>query len=136
MVRAIDIKIMEQILIIDFLNAFFNLFKARIEGYKIIDNKIFGIVGWINEEDKQAFVLKTDFEDSYIFNVKLLCDFLFENNFIDGDKIVLSENDLILRLVKNGWDENEAKEAISFICSFDVKMVDDGEVTDSFYIHF
>lgn len=127
---------MEQILIIDFLKAFFNLFKARIEEYKIIDKKILGVVGWLNDDGKQSFVLKTDFEISLIFNAKILCDYLLGNNFIDGDKIVLSESDLLLRMIKDGWIESDANAAINFLCSFDVKMVDDGEETDSFYVHF
>ncbi len=127
---------MEEQLIIDFLQSFFNLFKARIEEYKISDNKIFGILGWLNEDDKQNFILKTNFDIFFIFKAKLLCDYLLENNFIDGDKIVVSESDLVLRLIKDGWKENEANEAINFLCSFDVKMVDEGEETDSFYIHF
>lgn len=127
---------MEQILIIDFLKAFFNLFKARIEEYKIIDKKILGVVGWLNDDGKQSFVLKTDFEISLIFNAKILCDYLLGNNFIDGDKIALSESDLLLRMIKDGWIESDANAAINFLCSFDVKMVDDGEETDSFYVHF
>lgn len=127
---------MEQVLIIDFLKTFFNLFKAKIEEYKVLDKGISGTVGWLNEDDKQNFVLKTDFDISLIFNAKLLCDYLQKNNLIDWDKIVVTESDLILRLIKDGWKESDANEAINFLCAFDVKMVDDGEETDSFYIHF
>jgi hypothetical protein len=127
---------MEQQLIIDFLKAFFNLFKASIEDYKIVDKKVFGILGWLNEEDKQNFVLKIDFDISALTKPKLLCDFLFANDFINGDTIIVSESDLIFKLVNDGWKEIDAKESINFLCSFDVKMVDDGEETDSFYIHF
>ena len=41
---------------VQFLTSFFLLLKASIEEYKIFDNKISGIVGWDNEDDKQAFV--------------------------------------------------------------------------------
>lgn len=127
---------MEQIILIDFLKEFFNLFKAKIEDYKIIDDKIFGIVGWLNEDDKQNFVLKYDFNMSSILSAKLLCVYLFENNFVNGDKIIISENNLLLRLVEHKWNEDSAKEAINFLCNFEVKMLDEGEETDSFYIHF
>jgi hypothetical protein len=127
---------MENILIIDFLKAFFNLFNAKIEEYKIIDQKIIGTVGWLNEDDKQNFVLHIDFDIANLINAKLLCDYLFENNFVVGDNLIVSESDLLLRLIKDGWNESEAKGAINFLCYFDVKMIDDGEETDSFYIHF
>lgn len=127
---------MDKQLIIDFLKAFFNLFKAGIEDYKIVEKKVFGIVGWLNEEDKQNFVLNIDFDISSLTKAKLLCDFLFENNLINGDAMIVSENDLILKLIDNEWIENDAKESINFLCSFDVKMLDEGEETDSFYIHF
>ncbi|MBL0051183.1 MAG: hypothetical protein IPP29_06490 [Bacteroidetes bacterium] len=127
---------MEKQLIIDFLQAFFSLFKASIEDFKIVEKKVFGIVGWLNEEDKQNFVLKIDFDTSPLTKAKLLCDFLFENDLINGDTIIVSENDLILKLIENKWVEIDAKESINFLCSFDVKMLDDGEETDSFYIHF
>jgi hypothetical protein len=127
---------MEKQLIIDFLKAFFNLFNASIEDFKIVEKKVFGIVGWLNEEDKQSFVLKIDFDISSLIRAKLLCDFLLENDLINGDKIIVSENDLILKLTNNEWIEIDAKETINFLCSFDVKMVDEGEETDSFYIHF
>lgn len=127
---------MEKKLIIAFLRAFFNLFKANIEDYKIVEKKVIGIVGWLNEEDKQNFVLKIDFDISSLIKAKLLCDFLLENDLINGDTVIVSENDLILKLINNEWIEIDAKESINFLCSFDVKMVDDGEETDSFYIHF
>ncbi len=127
---------MEEILIIDFLKVFFNLFKAKIDSYKVFDNKMFGIVGWLNEEDKQNFVLKLDFDFSHIPNAKLLCSYLFENNFVYMDKIIISEKDLLLKLIETGWNQNTVNETINFLCSFDVKMLDDGEETDSFYIHF
>lgn len=127
---------MEKQLIIDFLKSFFNLFKASIEDFKIVDKKVLGIIGWLNEEDKQNFVLKIDFEISSLTKPKLLCDFLFQNDLINGDEIIVLESDLILKLMNNEWNEIDAKESINFLCSFDVKMVDDGEETDSFYIHF
>ncbi len=127
---------MEESVFIDFLQSFFALFKARIEHYKISKERISGVIGWLNEEDKQPFLLNMDFDCTSICIAKLLCDFLFENNLVRGDNIVISELSLIQKLIDDGWDAYKAKMAINFLCSFDVKMVDDGEETDSFYIHF
>ncbi len=127
---------MTQLIVFDFLNSFFNLFKANIEEYRIVDKLISGRLGWKDEVDKQDFVLKIDFNMSYLISAKLLCDYLMKNKLIDGDKIVVSEHDLVLKLIKSGWSEVEARETINFLCSFDVKMLDDGEETDSFYVHF
>ena len=124
------------LIIMDFLAAFFTLFKAKIEKYKIQDKKIFGTVGWLNENDKQNFVLIIDFDIAFLVNGRVLCDFLFKRNLINGDKIIISENDLLLKLIESGWNEIDAKESMQFLCSFDVKMIDDGEETDSFYVHF
>ncbi len=127
---------MEQLIIINFLKSFFMLFNAKIEEYKIMGQHVFGTIGWLNEEDKQDFVFKVDFDTSHINNVKLLCDFLYERDLINGDQIVVSEVDLLQTLKKEGWNEIEAKVAINSLCSLDVKMLDEGEETDSFFVHF
>ncbi len=49
---------------------------------------------------------------------------------------MLSESNLLTKLTKEGWKEDEAKETINLLCSIDVKMLDDGEETDSFFVHF
>ncbi|SEA68104.1 hypothetical protein SAMN05192529_1466 [Arachidicoccus rhizosphaerae] len=127
---------MEQSIIINFLKSFFTLFKAKIEEYKIVNKKIFGTVGWLNEEDRQDFVFKIDFDTLILSRVKSLCDFLYEMNLVNGDKIIVSENNLLEMLKKEGWSRIDAKEAVDGLCSLEVKMVDEGEETDSFFVHF
>ena len=119
-----------------FLESFFNLFKARIEDYKIFDNKIYGTIGWKNEDDNQDFIFKENIEAPLLSNMKLLCDFIVDNKLNVGDKIVVSENELIQKLINLKWDANEAKNAINGLCNLDVKMLDEGEETDSFFVHF
>jgi uncharacterized protein YaaW (UPF0174 family) len=55
---------------------------------------------------------------------------------IDGDKIIATENDLLEMLKKEGWNNVDAEETINALCSLDVKMIDEGEETDSFFMHF
>ena len=127
---------MEHLLIIKFLESFFNLFKARIEDYKIVGEKIFGIVGWIDEDEKQDFVYEENFDETILSKVKLLCDFITKNKLNEGDRIIVSENELIQKLKNEKWGEVEAKNAIDNLCKLEVKMIDEGEETDSFFVHF
>ena len=127
---------MEQSQIIRFLSSFFSLFKAKIEEYSIVNQKVFGTISWANEEDRQDFVFNVDINDLIIGKVKLLCDFLLEKSLVDGDKIIVSENDLLEMLKKEEWDNVEAEETVNALCSLGIKMIDDGEETDSFFLHF
>ena len=127
---------MEQSQIIRFLSSFFSLFKAKIEEYSIVNQKVFGTISWANEEDRQDFVFNVDINDLIIGKVKLLCDFLLEKSLVDGDKIIVSENDLLEMLKKEEWDNVDAEETVNALCSLGIKMIDDGEETDSFFLHF
>jgi len=127
---------MEQTLLIEFLKSFFILFNAKIEEHTILDRNIFGVISWDNEDDKQKFVFKNVFDFLLLSKTKSLCDYLSEQNLINGDQIIISESELIQKLNKSGWNETDAKEAINCLCDLDVKMIDDGEETDSFFVHF
>ncbi len=122
-------------MIIEFLKAYFNLFKAQVLEFTSVDNKIIGTVGWFNEEDKQDFI--ATFSDDFLLpNATLLCKFLNDNNLIMGDLVTISERELISKLIISGWSNGDATNAIDFLFSFEVKMVDDGIESDSFFLHF
>jgi len=127
---------MEQILVLKFIRSFFRLFQAHLEDYKILDKSILGIVGWKNEEDKQSFIYTNDYDPLLLTKSKYLCDYLNAQNLINGDQIIILETELIQRLNLNGWSEIDAMEAINFLCQFDIKMIDNSEETDSFFVHF
>lgn len=127
---------MEEVVVIKFLKSFFNLFNAKIENYKIVDKGIFGTVCWLNEDEGQDFYFKEKFHPSVLYNVMVLCDFIFENKLVDGDRIIISETEMLQKLKYQKWNEEEAKEAINNLCDIEVKMLDEGEETDSFFIHF
>jgi len=126
---------MEQTVVIGFLKSFFILFRAKIEEYEVANKKVFGTVGWLNEEDKQDFVFNIDFDISILGKVKLLCDFLNKKKLVDGDRIIVSENDLLEMLEKEDWTVIDAKDTINCLYSLEVKMLDQGEETDSFFLH-
>jgi hypothetical protein len=126
---------MKEAEIMSSLASFFLLFEAQIENYEIIDDKIVGTLSWKNEDDKQdfSFFIKSDFD----FNLfKALCCYLNEAGLVDGDRIKIAPEDLKIKLIRLGWMDSNAKKAIDELCSFEVKMLDDGEETDSFFIHF
>ena len=123
--------------VLDFLASFFLIFKARIEIYKEIDNRIIGTLIFddeVDEDDKQDFSLSLE-NLNLLPEAKLYCDFLIENNLVDLDKILLSEEELLKMMIKSGWNKDKAKKSIDFLFSFGVRMVDDGKEADTFFIH-
>lgn len=122
--------------LISFLQSFFKLFNAKIELHNIYKDKVYGKALWINENETQEFVYNENIDSKNLLEIKYLCDFIFKNFLIDGDKIKVSEIELIFKLMDEGWDEIRAKNAINKLCSIEVKMLDNGEETDSFFIHF
>jgi hypothetical protein len=123
-------------IIIDFLMSFFFLFKAQIEEAKIIDDKVTGIVGWEDEEDRQDFSWTIVANWILLPKAKLLCDYLNDNNLVNGDFVIISEEELISRLIISNWNKEDAMSCIDFLFSIEVKMIDDNKETDSFFLHF
>lgn len=123
-------------LLIQFLSSFFHLFNTEILRYKIIGERITGIVVWSEENEKQDFCWTVENTNIDFSKLVLLCRFLKDNSLIDGDRIILSYEDLIEKLYNQGWNREEARRCIDYLSSFEVKMVDDGKETDSFFLHF
>lgn len=119
-----------------FLNSFFNLFEAKVEITKINNKSIYGVLNWENEDDIQDFKWSNDFDDNSLSILKEFCSFLLENQLTKGDKIIVSEEALKEKLICAGWSNDKATKAIDYLMSLEVKMIDDGEETDSFFIHF
>ena len=119
-----------------FLNSFFNLFEAKVEITKINNKLIYGMLNWENEDDKQDFKWSNVFDDKAVSILKDFCDFLLESQLTKGDKIIVTEDVLKEKLTGAGWSNDKAKKGIDYLMSLEVKMVDEGEETDSFFIHF
>lgn len=119
-----------------FLASFFALFGAYVKEYRIEGNKVLGAVGWKGEEDEQMFSWLVDFGEVVLLRMNLLCEFLTQHNLINGDKIIIQPSELKMLLQNKGWDKNEAEEVVNNLSSVNIKMIDDGEETDSFFIHF
>lgn len=118
-----------------FLVSFFQVFKGKVENLSLHDGKVFGAVVWEGESEKQDFTWRAP-EDTDLLHAKSLCDYLSSSNLVDGDKIIVTEADLVSRLVSSGWTKENAQSTIDLLCSIAVPMLDDGVETDSFYLHF
>lgn len=118
------------------LSSFFALFNAYIYEYRIIDKKVFGNIGWKDEDEKQGFSWVIELEESILIKIMLLCDYLLKHNLTDGDKITIAESELKIKLLELGWNIDEAQGNINYLCFMEIKMIDDGEETDSFFLHF
>lgn len=119
-----------------FLTSFFILLGAYVKEYKIEGEKILGTVAWRGEESHQCFSWVVDFSEDVLLKMTLLCDFLTENNFIEGDKIIIQPSELRIFLENKGLNQKEAEYIVNNLCSINIKMIDDGQETDSFFIHF
>jgi hypothetical protein len=121
---------------INFLQTFFILFHATIENVAIEGSIITGIVKWKGKEDTQAFSWNIPSSSEQFPNTVALINYLSENNLVSIDKIIISEDSLISRLKEIGWDSQKINTSLHSLCSINVPMVDNGERTDSFFIHF
>jgi hypothetical protein len=127
---------MDQNNIIKFLDSFFKIFNARIDKIDIDEKVVKGKIIWNDENAKQEFMWIIDFDDLALIEMKLLVEFLFANNLIHGDKIIISETDLIAKIIKEKIYPKNVELSINNLCDLEIKMIDDGEESDSFFLHF
>jgi hypothetical protein len=123
-------------LIINFLDSFFQLFNADIENIKTSETQFTGIAVWKNEEEKQEFlwtIPKTEF--NYEATIELI-NYLKQNRLMNGDMIGIARDLLIDRLRNIGWDFYKIEDSIKTLCSTRISMIDNGEITDCFLVHF
>ena len=123
-------------LIYDVLSSFFGLFHAYIDEYELRGKKVAGKIGCEDEAEKQDFSWTIELESSILVNIVILCNYLKSKKFVVGDKIIVDERELKEKLSELGWNHSEAQENIDHLCSIEMKMVDSGEETDSFFLHF
>jgi hypothetical protein len=121
----------------DFLKIFFRLHGAIIKEQQYGEGIVDGQVFWPDDEDDiQKFRWHIETSEEDVRRMKLLCDFLFEKKLVGGDRIIITEINLINAMREADWEVNCAELAIDALMSTEVKMVDEGEETDSFFIHF
>ena len=117
-----------------FLEAFLGALGAKkIVWINVQPNRIYGAVVYDpdDEEERQDFVWHMDESNVPSDDVRKLLLFLYENNLMDIDKIIKPIDELNIDFI--------AKEKIEKVWNelFDVevRMIDDGEETDRYFIH-
>ncbi|KAB2930954.1 MAG: hypothetical protein F9K24_14775 [Leptonema illini] len=120
-----------------FLISFFQLFDATIKECKVEGMAVTGRIFWGNDRnDTQSFRWHIEVSGHDIDRMISLCDVLHKNNLVSIDRLTVTEPELVEKLRSCNWEMEEIECAINALMSTEVKMVDDGEETDSFYIHF
>lgn len=120
--------------IVRFLCSFFSVFHAYIIDVQVRKNRVEGIVMYADNDIQQFVWHYSDL--SRIEKSFQILDILLEGKWINNDKIVISRQMLAGHLDCLGWNKKDISETINSLLSFRVNMVDDGEETDSFFIHF
>lgn len=121
---------------IKLLELFFLLFEARVNIIEIKDNTIRGFVIWEAEEETQEFLWKIPRENMDIRSIGKLIKFIVDRNLNKGDCIIISEEELSSLLKKNKWEIKTIGESIRKLKEIKIHMIDEGEITDYFFIHF
>jgi hypothetical protein len=116
----------------------------RIDIVRIEGNYINAVVGWPNEgqlhydrgEEQQEVAWSAEL-GQLTLEVSTCIDYLIRASALRGDRIVIEEPQLSLRLMNSfGWDIQRTKTALSALLSIRIEMIDDGAATDAFFLHF
>jgi len=115
----------------------------EIDRFQLLEvNKeyIRAVVGWPDdgrtdydplEETQEIIWFFQSFENGEV--LQKLIEILIDNKYMRSDKIYISEEKL---QGKCEWDDEKFNKAICALLDFRVDMVDDGEKSDYFFVHF
>ena len=97
-------------------------------------------VGWPDDGrpnyDANEEVQDIEWDVQYFQNIQdalQVSEFLFDAGYFRGDKILI-DKDRIYREI--GWEKARTESAIDTLLRIKVDMLDDGEKSDYFFIHF
>jgi hypothetical protein len=116
-----------------FLDSFFRLFNViRIKWVKGEFDKVFGTVIF-SDNDRQDFCWHMTEDNVPSEDVVELIKIINDNDLIDVDKIMIKSEDLFKL---TGWnDKDKFKKSLNDLFEIEVRMIDNKEETDSFFIH-
>jgi hypothetical protein len=124
-----------------FVEIFFKMMNEQLICYGRLNDVVLGIVTGIDTDfnelwQHQNFLWRIGKNEGELADLIVLCEFLCANQLVDGDKIIISENALIENLGLIGWPKVKCQKVLDDLISIEMKMIDNGEETDSFFIHF
>lgn len=128
-----------------FLKRYMELFE--IDHFEVLEINELGIRGIVRWDDDGSLYYDESEEIQEIFwkikegdnlnEMILLIGYLIEESLIDMDKIIISERELTAKLIKDfKWENLKIVKIIRCLGNIEVDMIDDGLVTDSYFIHF
>ncbi len=121
---------------IKFLESYFSLFEAIINTYSFVNDLVIGSILWLDNSDIQEFKWEKVISEKDALSLSEICSFIKNNHYSLNDRIIITEEQLLEELLKSKWKKKEAKTLINLLLDIEVKMIDDGEETDSFFLHF
>lgn len=128
-----------------FLKRYMELFE--IDHFEVLEINELGIRGIVRWDDDGSLYYDESEEIQEIFwkikegdnlnEMILLIGYLIKESLIDMDKIIISERELTAKLIKDfKWENLKIVKIIRCLGNIEVDMIDDGLVTDSYFIHF
>jgi hypothetical protein len=117
-----------------FLETFLGALGAsKIKWGNINVDKIYGTVIYDHEdpEERQDFVWHMTEDNVPSEVVRLVIKYLSENNLIDIDKIIKPIREIDLPFLS----QSKKEYVINSLFDIEVRMIDNGEETDSYFIH-
>ena len=116
-----------------FLENYLRLFGIdRLELTKITLDKVYG-QAFFNDNERQDFCWYISEEKVPQDSVLELITTLRDNNLVDLDKLTDTPETIFAKTKQN--DYNSFIEAFEELMTVNVRMIDDGEETDSFFLH-
>ena len=116
------------------------VFNVTITDKLSTNAKLIGSVLWdddLIDDEPQDYIWYIPSNNQHLHDTIQLVNFIIKYKLIEGDKITLNEDELKNKLVnENNWNENKFVNALEYLIKLDIRMVDNGEETSSFYIHF
>jgi hypothetical protein len=97
-----------------------------------LDNKLEG------DEDDETQEIEWDVQTfDNMDDVLAIVEYVRDNNLIKNDRFLIDQGDL-LRIICDHyfWDRERFEQALRSLLKFRVDMLDDGEKSDHFFLHF
>ncbi len=124
---------------VDFLNKYLKLFNAFTIESNYQNGVVSGKIRWYDDDDDdepQEFVWTNDLDNSTLLKLIQIVNYLRDNNLVNGDKFILTEEELIKKMSKDGFKKTDIRSNIDRLLDVEIKYIDNGKTTDSLYLHF
>ena len=117
-----------------FLEHFLGLYEVdKVEITNATTDKIYGNAIYLDDDDKQEFCWHVSEQNVPTEDLIQLIKVIKDNKFNRTDKIVVTA-DMIFK--KSGWtDRTKFNFTYDNLFQIEVKMIDNGEETDSYFLH-